>query len=209
MNAMNNASANASANVNGINVDAKARIEERKAANASAASWRRSAAAMLGHSSKAAYAGCRFIGAAVNRAISEKNRDAIDWLEKAAGSKTAVTRQTAKTCIRIITALLYGRQEMEKKGLTVEDAPAVEDWTVDSISAAAASHNWQERKGQILSLWTGKAPIRIERSQTSKTPAERLEALAKSMAALMVKNGFTMEQVTSAISDAKAIALAK
>lgn len=186
-----NASQNANITVNGLNSN-------------SGNGWRRHAAAMLGHSDKAAYAGCKFITAAVGRAIGENNMDAVEWLRRAVASKTTVVRNTAKTCVKIMAACLYGIQEVDKKGLTVTDAPEFKDWTAASMKEAAGTHNWKERKGNVLAFWTGKAPIRIKKSRAQRTPAERLEAIAKAAAALMAKEGITMSEVTAAINKARA-----
>jgi hypothetical protein len=182
-------SAQASAQVNGI---------------AGNTEWRRHAAAMLGHTDKASYAGCKFIVGTVNRAIEEGNMDAVEWLRRAIASKTAAVRNTSKLCVKIMTACLYGVQEVDKKGLSVTDAPEIKDWTAATIKEAANTHNWKERKGAVLSFWTGKAPIRIKKSRAQRTPAERLEAIAKAAAALMAKEGITMSEVTAAISKARA-----
>lgn len=159
---------------------------------------------MLGHTDKAAYAGCKFIVGTINRAIEEGNMDAVEWLRRAIASKTAAVRNTSKLCVKIMTACLYGVQEVDKKGLSVTDAPEIKDWTAATIKEAANTHNWKERKGAVLSFWTGKAPIRIKKSRAQRTPAERLEAIAKAAAALMAKEGITMSEVTAAISKARA-----
>lgn len=189
-----NASAQASAQINGIN---------------QTKTWRDHARVMIGGSHNAAYAACKLMRAAVNNAISNADTAAIDWLCGMAARKAPISQQAAKRCIRCMTAALFGRTEATKAGFTVPDGtPEIKDWTVDVLQGAA-KHGWQTRKADLLDLWTGKAPVRFEKATQQKTPQERLEALAKQMARLMVKEGFDLATVEKAITDAKATCIVK
>lgn len=190
MSQINSISAQASAQVNGIANQPK--------------TWRDHARVMIGGSHEAAYAACKFMRAAVNNAISNADTAAIDWLRGMAARKAPISQQAAKRCIRCVTAALFGRTEATKAGFTVPDGtPEIKDWTVDMLQGVA-KHGWQTRKADLLDLWTGKAPVRFEKSVQQKSAQERLESLAKSMARLMIKEGFDLATVEKAITDAKA-----
>lgn len=196
MNAMNNA-ASASAVVNGIS-------------NASAETWQKHAAAMTGNSIKAAYAACKFMQAMINLAVSNADIEPLNWCRRAAASRAPITSAVAKRCLKISTAALYGTVSSEKAGYTIPaTAPEVADWNVESLQAAVKTGCWKARAGELLSMWNGRTPIRIEKSVNQKTAQEKLDALAKQMARLMVKEGFDMAAVTAAINNAKATCIVK
>lgn len=193
---MSNAS-NATMTVNGIS-------------NASAETWQKHAAAMIGNSIKAAYAACKFMQAMINLAVSNADIEPLNWCRRAAASKAPITRDVAKRCLKITAAALYGTVSSEKAGYTIPATmPEVTDWTVDSLQAAVKTGCWKARAGELLSMWNGRTPIRIEKSMQQKSAQEKLEALAKSMARLMVKEGFDLATVEKAITDAKAACVVK
>ena len=190
---MNNAAA-ATVNVNGI----------------AASNWQKHAAAMIGNSIKASYAACQFMQAMINNASCNADAAALDWCRRAAASKAPITRDVAKRCLKIAAAALYGTVSSEKAGYTIPSTmPEISDWTVDTLQAAVKTGCWKARAGELLSMWNGRTPIRIEKSINQKTAREKLEALAKSMARLMIKEGFDLATVEKAITDAKAAALVK
>ena len=192
MNAMNNAAA--TVNVNGI----------------AASNWQKHAAAMIGNSIKASYAACQFIQAMINNASCNADAAALDWCRRAASSKAPITRNVAKRCLKIAAAALYGTVRSEKAGYTIPSTmPEVGEWTIDTLQVAVKTGCWKTRAGELLSMWNGKTPIRVEKAVAQKTAQERLDALAKMVARLMVKENFTMQQVEDAIKEAKAAALAK
>lgn len=194
MNAMNNAAASATVNVNGI----------------AASNWQKHAAAMTGNSIKAAYAACQFMQAMINNASCNADIAALDWCRRAAASKAPITRDVAKRCLKITAAALYGTVSSEKAGYTIPATmPEISDWTVDTLQVAVKSGCWKARAGELLSMWNGRTPIRIEKSMQQKSAQEKLDALAKQMARLMVKEGFDMATVTAAISNAKATCIVK
>ena len=193
MNAMNNA-ATATVAVNGI----------------AASNWQKHAAAMTGNSIKAAYAACQFMQAMINNASCNADTSALDWCRRAAASKAPITRNVAKRCLRVTAAALYGTVNSEKAGYTIPATmPEISDWNVDTLQAAVKTGCWKARAGELLSMWNGRTPIRIEKSVNQKTAQEKLEALAKMVARLMVKENFTLQQVEDAIKEAKDAALAK
>lgn len=193
---MSNAS-NATMTVNGIS-------------NASAETWQKHAAAMIGNSIKAAYAACKFMQAMINLAVSNADIEPLNWCRRAAASKAPITRDVAKRCLKITAAALYGTVNSEKAGYTIPATmPEISDWTVDSLQAAVKTGCWKARAGELLSMWNGRTPIRVEKSVQQKSAQEKLDALAKMMARLMVKENFTLQQVEDAIKEAKAAALAK
>lgn len=189
MNAMNNA-ASASAAVNGLNGNAE--------------TWQKHAAAMVGNSIKAAYAACRFMQAMINLAVSNADIAPLDWCRRTAASKAPISSAVAKRCLKITAAALYGTVNSEKAGYTIPaSAPEVGDWTIDTLQSAVKSGCWAVRAGELLSMWNGRTPIRIEKSMQQKSAQERLEKLAKQIANLMVKEGFDMAAVTAAITEAR------
>ena len=193
---MSNAS-NATMTVNGIS-------------NASAETWQKHAAAMIGSSIKASYAACKFMQAMINLAVSNADIEPLNWCRRAAASKAPITRDVAKRCLKITAAALYGTVNSEKAGYTIPATmPEISDWTVDSLQAAVKTGCWKARAGELLSMWNGRTPIRVEKSVQQKSAQEKLDALAKMMARLMVKENFTLQQVEDAIKEAKAAALAK
>lgn len=196
MNAMNNAAANASANVNGLNGNAE--------------TWQKHAAAMLQGANKSAFAACKFMQAMINDAACNASTAALDWCRRAAASRAPITSQTAKRCLRVTAAALYGVVDSTKAGYTIPATmPEIGEWTIDTLQSAIKQGAWKARAGELLKLWNGKAPIRVEKSTTQKTAQEKLDALAKMVARLMVKENFTMQQVEDAIKEAKNAALAK
>lgn len=175
-----------------------------------ASNWQKHAAAMIGNSIKASYAACQFMQAMINNAACNADTAALDWCRRAAASKAPITRDVAKRCLKITAAALYGTVNSEKAGYTIPATmPEVADWTVDSLQAAVKTGCWKARAGELLSMWNGRTPIRIEKSVQQKSAQEKLDALAKMMARLMVKENFTLQQVEDAIKEAKAAALAK
>lgn len=190
----NIAAANASANVNGI----------------IASNWQKHAAAMIGNSVKASYAACQFMQAMINNAACNADTAALDWCRRAAASRAPITRDVAKRCLKITAAALYGTVSSEKAGYTIPAAmPEVADWTVDSLQAAVKTGCWKARAGELLSMWNGRTPIRVEKSVQQKSAQEKLEALAKQVARLMVKEGFDLATVEKAITAAKATCIVK
>ena len=188
MSQINQTSAQASAQVNGIS-----------------SNWQNHAAAMLSGSNKAAGSACRLIIAAVNNAASQADTAALTWMHETATSNRPIAKQAAKRCIRCITAALYGRHDPEKAGYTVPaNTPDFSSWTPDTVQAALKSIDWTERKGAVMSLWTGKAPVRFEKTVQQKTKDEKLQALAKAAARLMEKEGVTMDEIEKAIAAARA-----
>lgn len=193
---MSNAS-NATMTVNGIS-------------NASAETWQKHAAVMIGNSIKAAYAACKFMQAMINLAVSNADIEPLNWCRRAAASKAPITAATAKRCLKVTAAALYGTVDSTKAGYTIPATmPEISDWTIDTLQAAIKQGTWKARAGELLKLWNGKAPIRVEKSATQKTAQEKLDALAKMMARLMVKENFTLQQVEDAIKEAKSAVLAK
>lgn len=189
MNAMNNA-ASASAAVNGLNGNAE--------------TWQKHAAAMTGNSIKAAYAACRFMQAMINLAVSNADIAPLDWCRRTAASKAPISSAVAKRCLKITAAALYGTVNSEKAGYTIPaSAPEVGDWTIDTLQSVVKTGCWSIRAGELLSMWNGRTPIRIEKSMQQKSAQERLEKLAKQIANLMVKEGFDMAAVTAAITEAR------
>ena len=194
-----NASQNASAQVNGINAPAS-KLQD----------WQRHAAAMIGGANKSAYAACKFMQAMINLAVANADIAPLDWCRKAAASKAPITSQTAKRCLRVVAAALYGTVDSSKAGYTIPASmPEIGSWTIDTLQAAEKQGAWKARAGELLKLWNGKAPIRVEKSIAQKSAQEKLEALAKSMARLMIKENFDLATVEKAIKEAKAAALAK
>lgn len=197
MNAMNNAAANASANVNGIS-------------NASAETWQKHAAAMTGGTIKAAYAACKFMQAMVNLAVSNADIEPLNWCRRTAASKAPISSAVAKRCLKIAAAALYGTVSSEKAGYTIPATmPEISEWTIDTLQSAVKTGCWSIRAGELLSMWNGRTPIRIEKSVQQKSAQEKLDALAKQMARLMIKEGFDMAAVTAAINNAKATCIVK
>ena len=189
----------ASAQVNGINAPAS-----------KLADWQRHAAAMLQGANKSAFAACKFMQAMINDAACNASMAALDWCRRAAASRAPITAATAKRCLRVTAAALYGTVDSTKAGYTIPATmPEIGEWTIDTLQAAIKQGAWKARAGELLKMWNGKAPIRIEKSTTQKTAQEKLDALAKMMARLMVKENFTLQQVEDAIKEAKSATLAK
>ena len=189
----------ASAQVNGISAPAS-----------KLADWQRHAAAMIGGANKSAFAACKFMQAMINNAVCNADAAALDWCRRTAASKAPITAATAKRCLKVTAAALYGTVDSSKAGYTIPAAmPEIADWTIDTLQTAVKQGTWKTRAGELLKMWNGKAPIRVEKSTTQKTAQEKLDGLAKMVARLMVKENFTMQQVEDAIKAAKAEALAK
>lgn len=189
----------ASAQINGISAPAS-----------KLADWQRHAAAMLQGANKSAFAACRFMQAMINDAACNASTAALDWCRRAAASRAPITSQTAKRCLRVTAAALYGTVDSTKAGYTIPASmPEIGDWTIDTLQAAIKQGAWKARAGELLKMWNGKTPIRIEKSVQRKSAQEKLDALAKQMARLMVKEGFDMAAVTAAISNAKATCIVK
>ena len=193
----------ASAIVNGINV-----ATERPA-------WRRDAAALLAAWHAGNNAGWKFILAAVNRAMNNNERDALDWLARQAKRRAtpkhpergnATAGAMARYAITLADACLWGVQELTKVGLTVpHDAPSIATADLDTIRAAA--NNWTLRKGEVKKIWNG--AIKIRRAAKSSTVQERLDRIASQLATLVAGEEATFEQFKTAFDAALAKRLAK
>lgn len=188
MNAMNNAAASATVNVNGIATSAAPRPE-----------WRRDAAALLAAWHAGNALGWKFILAAINRAMNNNERDALDWLARQAKRRAtpkhpergnATVGSMARYAITVADACLWGVQELTKEGLTVpHDAPSVATASLDQIRAAGNS--WLLRKGEVKRIFNG--AIKVRRAPKSSTVQEKLDRIASQLAALVASNEATFD----------------
>lgn len=182
------ASASASAAVNGITSDAATRP-----------AWRKDAAALLAAWHAGNSLGWKFILSAVNRALNNNERDALDWLARQAKRRAtpkhpergnATVGAMARYAITVADACLWGVQELTKAGLTVpHDAPSVATADLDTIRAA--SNSWLLRKGEVKRIFNG--AIKVRRAAKSSTVQEKLDKLASQLATLVASEETTFD----------------
>lgn len=199
------ASASASAAVNGISAAAAAPRPE----------WRKDAAALLAAWHNGNSLGWKFILSAVNRAMNNNERDALDWLARQAKRRAtpkhpergnATVGAMARYAITVADACLWGVQELTKAGLTVpHDSPSVATASLDQIRAAANS--WLLRKGEVKRIFNG--AIKVRRAAKSSTVQEKLDKLASQLATLVASEEATFEQFKLAYETALAKRMAK
>lgn len=200
------ASAAASAAVNGIVSTADA--AERPA-------WRRDAAALLAAWHAGNSLGWKFILSAVNRAMNNNERDALDWLARQARRRAtpknpergnAAVGTMARYAITVADACLWGIQELTKAGLTVpHDAPSVATADLDTIRMA--SNSWLLRKSEVKRIWNG--AIKVRRAAKSSTTQEKIDKLASQLATLVASEETTFETFRMAYEAALAKRMAK
>lgn len=198
--------ASASAAVNGI---------ASTTADAERPAWRKDAAALLAAWHAGNSLGWKFILSAVNRALNNNERDALDWLARQARRRAtpknpergnAAVGTMARYAINIADACLWGVQELTKAGLTVpHDAPSVATASLDMMRAA--SNSWLLRKGEVKRIWNG--AIKVRRAAKSSTVQERLDRIASQLATLVAGEEATFEQFKTAFDAALAKRLAK
>ena len=207
MNAISTATATATAAtaaVNGIAATAAPRPE-----------WRKDAAALLAAWHAGNNAGWKFVLSAVNRAMNNNDRDALDWLARQAKRRAtpkhpergnATAGAMARYAITLADACLWGVQELTKAGLTVpHDAPSVATASLDQIRAAGNS--WLLRKGEVKRIWNG--AIKVRRAAKSSTAQEKIDRLASQLAALVASNEATFDGFKAAYEAALAKRLEK
>lgn len=205
MQTVTTSAANASANVNGISTTSAAPRPE----------WRRDAAALLAAWHAGNSLGWKFVLSAVNRALNNNERDALDWLARQAKRRAtpkhpergnAAVGTMARYAINIADACLWGVQELTKAGLTVpHDAPSVATADLDTIRSAANS--WTLRKSEVKRIWNG--AIKVRRAAKSSTVQERIDKLASQLATLVASEETTFEQFKLAYEAALAKRMAK
>lgn len=198
--------ASASAAVNGI-ASATAAAER--------PAWRRDAAALLAAWHAGNSLGWKFILSAVNRALNNNERDALDWLARQAKRRAtpkhpergnATVGAMARYAITVADACLWGVQELTKAGLTVpHDAPSVATADLDTIRSAANS--WLLRKGEVKRIFNG--AIKVRRAAKSSTAQEKLDKLARQLATMVAGEETTFEQFKTAYEAALAKRIAK
>jgi hypothetical protein len=196
---------NATAIVNGI---ATVSASDRPA-------WRRDAAALLAAWHAGNNAGWKFVLSAVNRAMNNNDRDALDWLARQAKRRAtpkhpergnATAGAMARYAITLADACLWGEQELTKAGLTVpHDAPSVATASLDQIRAAG--NNWLLRKGEVKKIWNG--AIKIRRASKSSTAQEKIDRLASQLASLVASGEATFDSFKAAYETALAKRLEK
>lgn len=177
--------------------------------------WRKDAAALLAAWHSGNTLGWKFILSAVNRALNNNERDALDWLARQAKRRAtpkhpergnAAVGTMARYAINIADACLWGIQELTKAGLTVpHDAPSVATADLDTIRSAANS--WTLRKSEVKRIWNG--AIKVRRAAKSSTVQERIDKLASQLATLVASEGATFEQFKTAYEAALAKRMAK
>ncbi len=208
MNAISTATAaTASAAVNGIASTATAAAER--------PAWRRDAAALLAAWHAGNSLGWKFILAAVNRAMNNNERDALDWLARQAKRRAtpkhpergnATVGSMARYAINVADACLWGVQELTKAGLTVpHDAPSIATADLDVIRAA--SNNWLLRKGEVKRIFNG--AIKVRRAAKASTVQEKLDRIASQLATLVAGEEATFEQFKAAYEVVLAKRIAK
>lgn len=208
MNAISTATA-ATAAVNGIASTATA------ATAAPRPAWRKDAAALLAAWHAGNNLGWKFILAAVNRAMNNNERDALDWLARQAKRRAtpkhpergnAAVGTMARYAINIADACLWGIQELTKVGLTVpHDAPSVATADLDTIRAA--SNNWLLRKGEVKRIFNG--AIKVRRAAKASTVQEKLDRIASQLATLVASEEATFDAFKVAYEAALAKRIAK
>lgn len=206
MNAISTATA-ATAAVNGIAATA--------ATTATRPAWRKDAAALLAAWHAGNNLGWKFILAAVNRALNNNERDALDWLARQAKRRAtpkhpergnATAGAMARYAITLADACLWGVQELTKAGLTVpHDAPSVATASLDQIRAAGNS--WLLRKGEVKRIWNG--AIKVRRAAKSSTAQEKIDRLASQLASLVAGGEATFDGFKVAYETALAKRLEK
>lgn len=199
-------SAQASAVVNGIDTVPTA---------APRPEWRKDAAALLAAWHSGNTLGWKFILAAVNRALNNNERDALDWLARQAKRRAtpkhpergnATVGTMARYAITVADACLWGVQELTKAGLTVpHDAPSVATADLDTIRSAANS--WLLRKGEVKRIFNG--AIKVRRAAKSSTVQEKLDKLASQLATLVASEETTFDAFRLAYEAALAKRVAK
>lgn len=199
-------SAQASAVVNGIGTVPTA---------APRPEWRRDAAALLAAWHAGNNAGWKFVLSAVNRAMNNNDRDALDWLARQAKRRAtpkhpergnATAGAMARYAITLADACLWGVQELTKAGLTVpHDAPSVATASLDQIRAAGNS--WLLRKGEVKRIWNG--AIKVRRAAKSSTAQEKIDRLASQLASLVAGGEATFDGFKVAYETALAKRLEK
>ena len=204
MNAIANASA-ATVTVNGLATSNAAPRPE----------WRKDAAALLAAWHSGNTLGWKFILAAVNRALNNNERDALDWLARQAKRRAtpkhpergnATVGTMARYAITVADACLWGVQELTKAGLTVpHDAPSVATADLDTIRSAANS--WLLRKGEVKRIFNG--AIKVRRASKSSTVQEKLDKLASQLATLVASEETTFDAFRLAYEAALAKRMAK
>lgn len=161
--------------------------------------WRRDAAALLAAWHAGNALGWKFILAAVNRALNNNERDALDWLARQAKRRAtpkhpergnATVGSMARYAITVADACLWGVQELTKAGLTVpHDAPSIATASLDQIRAAGNS--WLLRKGEVKRIFNG--AIKVRRAAKASTVQEKLDRLASQLASLVASNEATFD----------------
>lgn len=199
-------SAQASAVVNGIDTVPTA---------APRPEWRKDAAALLAAWHSGNTLGWKFILSAVNRAMNNNERDALDWLARQAKRRAtpkhpergnATVGTMARYAITVADACLWGMQELTKAGLTVpHDSPSVATADLDTIRAAANS--WLLRKGEIKRIFNG--AIKVRRAAKSSTTQEKIDKLASQLATLVASEETTFDAFKLAYEAALAKRMAK
>jgi hypothetical protein len=177
--------------------------------------WRKDAAALLAAWHSGNTLGWKFILSAVNRALNNNERDALDWLARQAKRRAtpkhpergnAAVGTMARYAINIADACLWGVQELTKAGLTIpHDAPSVATASLDTIRAAA--NNWLLRKSEVKKIWNG--AIKVRRAAKSSTAKERIEKLASQLATMVASEEATFEEFKLAYEAALAKRMAK
>lgn len=200
------ASASASAAVNGISASA---------ATAPRPEWRKDAAALLAAWHAGNSLGWKFVLSAVNRALNNNERDALDWLARQAKRRAtpkhpergnAAVGTMARYAINIADACLWGVQELTKAGLTIpHDAPSVAMADLDTIRSA--TNSWTLRKSEVKRIWNG--AIKVRRAAKSSTVQERIDKLASQLATLVASEEATFEQFRLAYETALAKRMSK
>lgn len=206
MNAISTTTATATVNVNGI-APATAAAER--------PAWRKDAAALLAAWHAGNSLGWKFILAAVNRAMNNNERDALDWLARQAKRRAtpkhpergnATVGAMARYAITVADACLWGVQELTKAGLTVpHDAPSVATASLDTLRAA--SNNWLLRKGEVKRIFNG--AIKVRRAAKSSTAQEKIDRLASQLASLVASGEATFDGFKVAYETALAKRLEK
>lgn len=177
--------------------------------------WRRDAAALLAAWHAGNALGWKFILAAVNRAMNNNERDALDWLARQAKRRAtpkhpergnATVGSMARYAINVADACLWGVQELTKAGLTVpHDAPSIATADLDVIRAA--SNNWLLRKGEVKRIFNG--AIKVRRAAKASTVQEKLDRIASQLATLVAGEEATFEQFKAAYEVVLAKRIAK
>lgn len=177
--------------------------------------WRKDAAALLAAWHSGNTLGWKFILSAVNRAMNNNERDALDWLARQAKRRAtpkhpergnAAVGTMARYAITIADACLWGVQELTKAGLTVpHDAPSVATASLDTIRSA--TNSWTLRKSEVKRIWNG--AIKVRRAAKSSTTQEKIDKLASQLATLVASEETTFDAFKLAYEAALAKRMAK